>query len=152
VVSARSEPVVLEVRGRREVHDGLDSYVLDQRLTGHDSYAVAELELRTPESVGRVVRVRVLTLDDVTTVWPVSKAPLPDRWSGTLRLRVSARGDRVPADLAHALMKAGLDPSALDASERRQLIGFVDEARPGPTREARIAAAVAAVRHSTRPK
>jgi hypothetical protein len=123
--------------------DSVRAYVLDERLVGHDSYRVAELVLPDHPTV---VRVRVLTLDDVTTVCPLAGEPsLPDRWEGRLILRSTERGRRMPPDLEGALAAAGLDPATLDAAQRRHLVGFVSEARPGPTRDARLAVAVAAV-------
>lgn len=123
--------------------EGARAYVLEERLVGYDSYRVAELALADGTTV---VRVRVLTLDDVTTVWPLAGEPsLPDRWEGRLLLRSRERGGRVPPDLASALDAAGLDLAVLDAAQRRHLVGFVSEAHPGPTRDARLAVAVAAV-------
>src|SRR5690606_3275101 len=93
------------------------------------------------------IRVRVLTLDDITIVYPLApNVSLPDEWEGTLRLASGRRGPRMPEDLASALTSAGVDPDGLDDAQRRHLIGFVAEARPGPTRDARIAAAVEAAR------
>ncbi|GAB3404821.1 hypothetical protein GCM10027569_13430 [Flindersiella endophytica] len=87
-----------------------------------------------------------MTLDDITIVYPLEAGViLPDEWDGTLRLASKARGVRMPADLAAALAAAGVDVDGLDPAQRRHLIGFVAEARPGPTREARIAAAVQSV-------
>jgi hypothetical protein len=123
--------------------DGVRAYVLDERLVGHDSYRIAELVLADDATV---VRVRVLTLDDVTTICPLAGEPsLPDRWEGRLILRSRERCRRMPPDLEKALTAAGLDPATLDAVQRRHLVGFVSEARPGPTRDARLAVAVAAV-------
>lgn len=144
------------VRGRRHDHgathggghdnahdNGVRAYLLDERLTGRDSYRVAELVVAGGETI---VRVRVLTLDDVTIVCPLPGEPsLPDHWEGRLVLRSRERGITMPSDLERALADAGLDPATLDAAQRRHLVGFVSEARPGPTRAARLAVAVAAV-------
>ncbi|MEQ4206443.1 hypothetical protein ABN028_07665 [Actinopolymorpha sp. B17G11] len=145
----------MAVRGHREDHDGLRSYVLDERISGYDSYRAAKLVLAGAWEPGveyarsRVsVQVRVLTLDDVTIVNPLPGQPeLPDHWRGTLVLPASTRGRSMPADLTRALLAAGLDPADLDSGPRRHLVEFVAEARPGsPTRDARLAAAVAALR------
>ena len=102
---------------------------------------------RPPADPAADVRVRVLTLDDVTLICPLPDQPeLPDRWEGTLVLPPAGRGPAMPADLLDGLLDAGLDPTDLEAASRRHLIGFVAEARPGPTRTARIAFAVDAVR------
>lgn len=132
------------VRGHREDHDGTCAYVLDRRITGHDSFRPARLRLTgRPDDV----RVRVLTLDDVSVVVPLPGEPeLADRWDGTLHLPAGPRGPAMPADLAAALVAAGVDPDALPDTMRRHLVGFVAEARRGPTRDARLAAAVNAVR------
>ncbi|WP_460517180.1 hypothetical protein [Flindersiella endophytica] len=122
--------------------DVVPAYVLSDRISGHDSYRPAQL-LRPPHPP---VQVRVMTLDDITIVYPLEAGViLPDEWDGTLRLASKARGVRMPADLAAALAAAGVDVDGLDPAQRRHLIGFVAEARPGPTREARIAAAVQSV-------
>jgi hypothetical protein len=145
----------MEVRGHREDHDGFRSYVLDERISGYDSYRAAELVLDevceppaeyAPDQVS--VQVRVLTLDDVTIVSPLPGQPeLPDRWRGHLVLPASSRGRAMPADLTCALLAAGLDPSDLEAGSLRHLVEFVAEARPGSaTRDARVAAAVDALR------
>ena len=95
---------------------------------------------RPPADPAADVRVRVLTLDDVTLICPLPDQPdLPDRWEGTLVLPPAGRGPAMPADLLDGLLDAGLDPTDLEAASRRHLIGFVAEARPGPTRTARIA-------------
>ena len=131
------------------------AYILDQRINGHDSFRPATLRWRAdPSRVGstgpaeeRSARVRVLTLDDVTVVTPLPGQPdLPDSWVGTLVLPSGHRGPAMPDDLAHALTEAGVDPGGLDGAVGRHLVGFVAEARPGPTRDARVAAAVDAVR------
>lgn len=137
----------VQVRARRfdrgEERDGIPAYLLEQRVTGHDSYRPAQLI----RSSGEPLRVRVLTLDDITIVYPLSpNVDLPEEWEGTLRLSPGRRGPRMPDDLASALASAGVDPEGLDDAQRRHLIGFVTEARPGPTRDARIAAAVEAAR------
>lgn len=122
--------------------DVVPAYVLSERITGHDSYRPAHL-IRPPDPP---LLVRVMTLDDITIVYPLeSGVTLPDEWDGTLRLASKPRGLRMPADLAAALAEAGVDAEQLDPAQRRHLIGFVAEARPGPTRQARIAAAVKSV-------
>jgi hypothetical protein len=174
----------LRVRGRRQHRSGTRAFVLDARLTGHDSYRTARLRLagrptatspvaarppnelsaghrpsgccsagghppigRPPADPALDIRVRVLTLDDVTLVCPLPDEPdLPDRWEGTLVLPQKGPGPAMPADLLQALVAAGLDPADLEAASRRHLVGFVTEARAGPTRTARIAFAVDAVR------
>ncbi|WP_020577734.1 hypothetical protein [Actinopolymorpha alba] len=141
--SATAAPESLAIRGHREDHDGMRAYVLDRRLTGYDSYRTARLIVadRPP------LRVRVLTLDDLTVLCPLpEQRELPDRWEGTLELPATSRGSVMPADLTRALVEAGIEPTALDDAQRRHLIGFVAEARPGPTRDARLAAAVSAAR------
>jgi hypothetical protein len=163
---AMSARQTMPVRGHREDHDGLHSYVLDERISGYDSYRAAELVLAGAWEPGvardrrTTVQVRVLTLDDVTIVSPLpGQAELPDRWRGTLVLPASTRGRAMPADLARALLTAGLDPAGLDPAgldpagddvgARRHLVEFVAEARPGsPTRAARVAAAVDALRRA----
>jgi hypothetical protein len=135
------------VHGRRfdnrATPDVAQAYVLDERITGHDSYRPARLV--RPD--GPEVTVRVLTLDDITLIYPLSdQIRLPDEWDGRLLLTAKPRGPKLPADLAAALVAAGVDVDELDPARRRHLIGFVAEAKPGPTREARIAAAVQAAR------
>lgn len=133
------------VHGRRfdnqATADVAQAYVLDERITGHDSYRPARLV--RPD--GPEVTVRVLTLDDITLIYPLSQQiRLPDEWAGRLKLSAQPRGPKLPADLAAALVDAGVDVEQLDPARRRHLIGFVAEAKPGPTRQARIAAAVQA--------
>jgi hypothetical protein len=184
VLARRTRGEEIRVRGRRQDRCGARAFVLDARLTGHDSYRTARLRLagrptaaspvaaRPPSELsaghrsggcwsadgrpplGRPsaepvvdIRVRVLTLDDVTLVCPLPDEPdLPDRWEGTLVLPKAGSGPAMPADLVQAIVAAGLDPTVLDDAARRHLVGFVTEARPGPTRTARIAVAVDAVR------
>ncbi|MET9019472.1 hypothetical protein ABZV93_05790 [Actinopolymorpha sp. NPDC004070] len=149
----------IAVRGRRHDHAGAVAYVLDRRLTGHDSFRPVTLLLTEPEppetSSGaarvtcRAVRVRVLTLDDVTLVCPLSTSAadsLPESWEGTLVLPEGRRHVDVPADLAAALAGAGIDTDEVGEAHLRHLVGYVTEAGPGPTRAARVSAAVSAVR------
>lgn len=159
-------PTRIAVRGRRHDHAGATAYVLDRRLSGYDSYRPAVLlltESRLPEPPAgpasvtcRAVRVRVLTLDDVTLVCPLgargasgADAPpdaWPESWAGTLVLPESRRRADVPADLAAALAAAGIDAGQVGEAHLRHLVGYVTEAGPGPTRAARVSAAVSAVR------
>jgi hypothetical protein len=80
-------------------------------------------------------------------VCPLPDEPeLPDRWEGTLLLPPHSRGQSMPPELVDALVVAGLNPAELEVASLRHLVGFVAEARPGPTRDARVALALAAVR------
>lgn len=100
-----------------------------------------------PTGLPADVRVRILTLDDVTLLCPLPDEPeLPDHWEGTLLLPPHSRGQSMPAELVDALVTAGVDPAELEVASLRHLVGFVAEARPGPTRDARVALAVTAVR------
>ncbi len=153
----------VEVRGRRHDHAGATAYVLDRRLSGYDSYRPAMLLLteseppQTPAGTARVtcraMRVRVLTLDDVTLVCPLAASvgePWPESWEGTLVLPENRRRVDVPADLAVALDGAGIDADQVGEASLRHLVGYVTEAGPGPTRAARVSAAVSAVRREVR--
>lgn len=137
----------LAVRGRRHDHAGARAYVLDRRITGHDSFRPAELLVEGLEGLRTLARVRVLTLDDVTLVCPLpDQPPLAQEWEGTLVLPDTHRDTDLPADLAASLAAVGITPDQLEEAQRRYLAGFVAEARPGPTRDARVAVAVSAVR------
>lgn len=143
----RNDVSEVAVHGRRFDNnasaDVAQAYVLDERIAGHDSFLPARLV--RPDQPD--VTVRVLTLDDITLIYPLTpEIRLPDDWHGTLRLASHRRGPKLPSDLATALAEAGVDVERLDPARRRHLIGFVAEAKPGPTREARITAAVAAAR------
>jgi hypothetical protein len=156
----------IAVRGRRRDHAGATAYVLDRRLSGYDSYRPAVLLLtesepaQTPSGAARVtcraVRVRVLTLDDVTLVCPLGgggttgQDPWPESWEGTLVLPESRRRVDLPADLAAALDSAGIETDQVGEASLRHLVGYVTEAGPGPTRAARVNAAVSAVRREVR--
>ncbi|MFD2077860.1 hypothetical protein SAMN05421678_10828 [Actinopolymorpha cephalotaxi] len=164
-------PTRIAVRGQRHDHAGATAYVLDRRLTGYDSYRPAVLlltESRPAEPPAgstrvtcRAVRVRVLTLDDVTLVSPLGASgaaagpgthprpdpdSLPESWEGTLVLPEGRRQVNVPADLAAALAGAGIDADEVGEAHLRHLVGYVNEAGPGRTRAARVSAAVTAVR------
>ncbi|SDR98295.1 hypothetical protein [Actinopolymorpha singaporensis] len=160
----------IAVRGRRHVHAGATAYVLDRRLSGYDSYRPAVLLLTgsrpaeppagSTQVTCRATRVRVLTLDDVTLVCPLGARGAsgtdarpdyppeswPESWEGTLVLPESRRRVGVPADLAAALAAAGVDADQVGEGHLRHLVGYVTEAGPGPTRAARVSAAVSAVR------
>jgi hypothetical protein len=132
------------VRGRRHDYGGARAYVLDRRISGHDTFRPARLHV---EGLPTAVRVRVLTLDDLTLVCPLAnETGLPEKWHGTLVLPDTHRDAELPADLAASLAAAGIAADRIEESQRRYLAGFVAEARPGPTRDARVAAAVSAVR------
>lgn len=125
------------VRGKRT--DNV--YLLEERLGSEDTYRMATLHLRD----GRDFRVRVFTMDDVTVIRPIEDG-LPDHWEGTLSFPARSRERKMPSDLVRAFEAAGIEAGNLDPVVRRHLIGFVLEARQGPAREARVAAAVLAAR------
>ncbi|MGW5359494.1 hypothetical protein [Actinopolymorpha pittospori] len=137
----------LTVRGCRHDHAGALAYVLDRRISGHDSFRPADLLVEGSPGHRTLTRVRVLTLDDLTLVCPLPDQPaLPREWEGVLVLPDTPRATDLPADLAASLAAVGITPDQIEEAQRRYLAGFVAEARPGPTRDARVAVAVSAVR------
>ncbi|MFI9626437.1 hypothetical protein [Streptomyces sp. NPDC052042] len=138
----------LAVRGRLEQCGEKVLLVVDERLSGHDTFLSATLRLDRPMRLPELP-VRILTFDDVTVLSPLSLA-LPQaqagkEWSGTLLIPHGSRPPAIPDDLAQAADKASVDTSGWSPAEARQLLTFLGEAGPGPVRAERIGLIIAAL-------
>ncbi|MFI5804450.1 hypothetical protein [Streptomyces sp. NPDC051561] len=139
----------IEVKGcvRRDPQHGL-LLVLDDRLTGRETFLSARLLLGTPPDL-MTVRVRIFSFDDISMLAPLS-GEQPDmrdsgRWSGTLLLPHGSRPPNVPADLAQAAETAGVDLSSWTGPDARQMLTFLGEAREKEVRDTRINMIVASL-------
>ncbi|MFF8014725.1 hypothetical protein [Streptomyces sp. NPDC007929] len=138
----------LAVHGRLEQREEKVLLIVDERLSGHDTFLSTTLRLARPVHLPELP-VRILTFDDVTVLAPLGPA-LPqgqagERWSGTLLLPHGARPPTIPDDLARAAAEAGVDTSSWSPAEARQLLTFLGEAGPGPVRTERIDMIIAAL-------
>lgn len=104
----------LAVRGRLERREGAVLLVVDERLSGHDTFLSTTLRLDQPVRLPDLP-VQILTFDDVTVLAPlVSVLPQSqdgDEWGGTLLIPHGARPPTIPADLAQAAAEAGVGTS-----------------------------------------
>lgn len=137
----------MQVRGHLQPREGRLLLVLDERLTGHDTFLSAVVRLETPEWAADL-RVRILTFDDVTVLSPLDALALEGKaggeWNGTLLLPHGARPPGIPDDFARAAAEAGIDTGAWSPVEARQLLTYLSEAS-GPVRTERIHAIVDAL-------
>jgi hypothetical protein len=102
------EPTFLRVTGTAQARGDGILLVLDGRLEGHDTFLAAHLDLDN----GPSVRVRIITLDEMTVLRPAGPTRLaPGRWSGSLRLRHGLRPVAIPSDLADSAIRQGRAPA-----------------------------------------
>ncbi|THC52494.1 hypothetical protein E7X58_10880 [Streptomyces sp. A1499] len=138
----------LVVRGRLEWREGTVLFVVDERLSGHDTFLSTTLHLKQPVHLPELP-VRILTFDDVTVLTPLvcvlSQSQDGEEWGGTLLIPHGARPPAIPDDLAQAATDAGVDTSSWSPAEARHLLTFLREAGPGPVRTERIALIIAAL-------
>ncbi|WP_163507690.1 hypothetical protein [Fodinicola acaciae] len=131
---------------RTETADGRTVFVLRNRLS--------DVPVRRPVDVtypsGRRGRLRLLGFDEATVAtpldddWRIGASGVPGWWPAILAVP-TLRPFRVPADLAAALRDAGIDLEAFPMlGQRRHAASWVRSAEPGPVRQQRIAAVVAA--------
>ncbi|WP_093801712.1 hypothetical protein [Streptomyces sp. Wb2n-11] len=136
----------LVVHGRLEQYEGAVLLVVDERLSGHDTFLSATLHLDQPVHLPEL-KVRIMTFDDVTVLSPLGPdLPLTQvgkEWSGTLLIPHGSRPPTIPDDLAQAAAEAGVDTSGWSPAEARQLLTFLGEAGPGPVRTERIGMIIA---------
>ncbi|MGW2088942.1 hypothetical protein [Streptomyces sp. NPDC001880] len=136
----------LAVHGRLERREETVLLIVDERLSGYDTFLSATLRLDRPVVLSELP-VRILTFDDVTVLLPL-KSGLPQaqaggEWSGTLLIAHGSRPPTIPDDLAQAVAEAGVDTSGWSPAEARQLLTFLGEAGPGPVRIERIGIIIA---------
>ncbi|MFE1348508.1 hypothetical protein [Streptomyces sp. NPDC058757] len=130
-----SPPPPVPVQGRT-VHAPTGSLLLlDARLEGHDTFLTGTLTV-----AGHDLAVRIITLDDSTTLQPVHPLPaaLPAQWTAALHLRHGQRDRRIPEDLRTAADIAGRDLGALDDAELRYALTFLGEATTPAIRADRV--------------
>jgi HAD superfamily hydrolase (TIGR01509 family) len=115
-------------------------FVLSHKLTGIDTFLSGVLEI-----AGQRVRVRILTLDDVTVLRPDepvatggSVATEDGPWTGELHVSHGQRPGTVPDDLQEAARRARRDITSLDEADRRYALTFLGEATTAEIRAARI--------------
>lgn len=138
----------LAVRGRLERREGTVLFVVDKRLSGHDTFLSTTLRLDQPVHLPELP-VRILTFDDVTVLAPlVSVLPQSqdgEEWGGTLLIPHGARPPTIPDDLAQAAAERGVDTTGWSPAEARHLLTFLGEAVSGPVRTERIGMIIAAL-------
>ena len=136
-------PQSLSVRGTIALDSGGNMLVLSERLDGHDTFLTGRLEFGS----GVLVRVRILTLDDVTVLRMLEPSPtaLPESWTGILHLPRGWRRRSIPEDLFVAAERAHRDLAALDEAELRYALTFLGEASTDSIRRARIEVVVNAL-------
>lgn len=131
---------------RTETQDSRTVFVLRSRLT--------DVPVRRPVDVtypnGHRGRIRLLGFDEVTVAtplddgWRTGPSSTSGWWQAILAVP-ALRPYRVPTDLAAALRAAGVDLDAFPmAAQRRHAACWVQASDPGPVRQQRIAAVVAA--------
>lgn len=139
----------LAVHGHLRQREGKTLLVVDERLSGHDTFLSTTLRLEQPVHVPELP-VRILTFDDVTVLSPLDPVlPLErvgEEWSGTLLIPHGARPPAIPADLAQAVAKAGVDTSGWSPAESRHLLTFLGEAGAASVRVERIAMIITTLR------
>ena len=140
------------VQGHLQLREDGLLFILDERLTGHDTFLSTTLRLKAPLPADGI-RVRILSFDDVTVLSPLDDPGLEGKagqqWSGTLLLPHGCRPPAIPEDLARAAAKAGIDTAAWSEPEARQLLTYLGEARSGPVRTERVRAIIVALARQT---
>jgi hypothetical protein len=133
----------LPVTGSIGTHDDGHQFVLHERLTGRDTFLTGVLELN-----GRSLRVRIITLDDVTVLRPLTRdepTTAEPTWSGVLHVPHGARARLLPDDLVDAASAQERSLDSLDDAELRYALTFLDEATTTEIRHSRIRTIVAAL-------
>lgn len=118
--------------------------VLSERLDGHDTFLTGQLELNQQISV----RVRILTLDDMTMLRltdEMSMPPATEVWTGVLHLPHGWRTGSIPEELTDAAALARRDLRALDSTELRYALTFLAEATTEQIGRGRINIVVSAL-------
>ncbi|MGR3936282.1 hypothetical protein [Streptomyces sp. BRA346] len=121
---------------------------LSQRLDGHDTFLTGSLDIAETS-----VRVRILTLDDVTVLRPTDSFPAVgdgEHWHGRLHLPHGLRPRSVPPDLNAAADREGRSLNGLDEAELRYVLTFLSEATTRDIRKARIGAVVSTLPATSR--
>jgi hypothetical protein len=122
---------------------GTAQLVLAERIDGHDTFLTGLLELD-----GRVISIRIITLDDVTVLRPVEPdgfAGISRTCVGVLHLPHGARPRSAPPDLVAEALEHHRTLDHLDEAELRYALTFLEEATTAPIRRARIRAIVDAL-------
>ncbi|WP_367132937.1 MULTISPECIES: hypothetical protein [Streptomyces] len=138
----------IAVRGRYEAASHGPHLVLDGGpLSGHDTFLTGILLLEEPHTAE--IPVRILTLDDITVLSPITDPtyPLPGAgrsWSGVLRLPHRSRTPSLPEDLARAAADVNVDLGQWDEALMRYALTFLGEARDPKVRAQRIHVILAA--------
>lgn len=138
----------LKIYGRLERREGTVLFVVDEPLSGHDTFLSTTLRLDQPTHLPELP-VRIHTFDDVTVLVPLVSVPpqvqAGREWSGTLLIPHGARPPTIPDDLARVAAEAGVDTSGWSPAEARHLLTFLSEADSGPVRTERIGMIIAAM-------
>lgn len=138
----------LAVHGHLQQHEGETLLVVDERLSGHDTFLSTTLRLEQPVHL-RHLAVRILTFDDVTVLSPLDPVLPQERtgeeWSGTLLIPHGARPPAIPDDLAQAAAEAGVDTGGWSPAEARHLLTFLAEAGSASVRTERIGMIITAL-------
>ncbi|MFF8880722.1 hypothetical protein [Streptomyces flaveolus] len=138
----------LAIHGRLERREGTLLFVVNEPLSGHDTFLSTTLRLDQPLHLPELP-VRILTFDDVTVLAPlISVLPQSQagaKWRGTLLIPHGARPPTIPVDLARSAAEAGVDTSHWSPTEARHLLAFLSEADSGPVRTERIGMIIAAL-------
>lgn len=115
--------------------------ILFEKLTSVDTFLSGTLDLD-----GHAVRVRILTLDDVTVLQPVDDLQVDSGdWTGTLNVSHGQRPGKIPGDLRTGARQSGRDVTALGEADLRYALTFLGEATTPDIRAERIAAVVTAL-------
>lgn len=132
----------LAAQGHLRQREGKTLLVVDERLSGHDTFLSTTLRLEQPVHLPELA-VRILTFDDVTVLSPLAPVLAQERvgeeWSGTLLIPHGARPPAIPDDLAQAAAEAGVDTGSWSPAEARHLLTFLGEAGAASVRTERIA-------------
>ncbi|MFD4926353.1 hypothetical protein ACFWNE_34270 [Streptomyces goshikiensis] len=138
----------LTVHGRLQQREGRMLLVVDERLSGYDTFLSTTLRLERPVHLSEVP-VRILTFDDVTVLSPLDpllpQGQVGEEWSGTLLIPHGARPPTIPDDLAQAAAEAGVDTGGWSPAEARHLLTFLGEAGSDSVRTERIGMIIAAL-------
>jgi hypothetical protein len=138
-----STATTLPVEGRTQLAADGPLLVLDQRLTGHDTFLTGVLEVEHVR-----INVRILTLDDLTVLQPVltgAAIHCSSRWAGILHLPHGQRRRAAPVDLREAAGLAGRNLDDLDDADLHYALTFLEEATTPEIRKARIQAIAVAL-------
>ncbi|MDT0615208.1 hypothetical protein [Streptomyces lancefieldiae] len=138
----------LAVHGHLQQREGETLLVVDERLSGHDTFLSTTLHLEQPVHVPELP-VRILTFDDGTVLSPLDPVLPQERtgeeWSGTLLIPHGARPPAIPGDLAQAAAEAGVDTGGWSPAEARHLLTFLGEAGSASVRTERIGMIITAL-------